>query len=187
MNTLDMKVYKDGNRTLLVFNNCGPETEKAISTIVNSLIGGNVQPEEIKNIIPMNTKPEPMPAISKNTTNVIQSTNIPDINENQLFEQKGFAGYVEVYQYLQKYGAYLPAERANELMSFIKMHAIRMKQQNPQMMEIEELRNILKIGLQTIFNKKLPEILKQSTAITLDSFLTMGKPVLEWAYLYCVN
>ena len=102
MNILDTKIYKDGNRTIVVFNNTTPKVEEMIRYILGAAMGTDIQTERVNNVVPIKTTPEPMPQIPQETMNVtqpIQRVQIPDIDENKLFEQKGFAGYIEVYEY----------------------------------------------------------------------------------------
>ena len=63
MNVLDTKIYKDGNRTIVVFNNTNPKTEDIIKNIIGAATGNVLQSEKIANIVPMKTTPEPMPVI----------------------------------------------------------------------------------------------------------------------------
>lgn len=166
MNILDTKIYKDGNRTIVVFNNTTPKTEEMIRNILGAAMGTDVQTERINNVIPMKTIPEPMPQIPQETMNAtvpIQHIEIPDIDENKLFEQKGFAGYVEVYEYYISNSNTLAAERKAELLNFINMHAMMMKQTDPNAIEEGQLKNIVSLGLDSIFSKKLPQILKETT------------------------
>ena len=91
MNILDTKIYKDGNRTIVVFNNTTPKTEEMIRNILGAAMGADFQAERINNVVPMKTTPEPMPQIPQETMSSavpIQHIEIPDIDENKLFEQK---------------------------------------------------------------------------------------------------
>mgnify|MGYP000287039124 FL=1 len=159
MNILDTKIYKDGNRTIVVFNNTTPKTEEMIRNILGAAMGADFQAERINNVVPMKTTPEPMPQIPQETMSSavpIQHIEIPDIDENKLFEQKGFAGYVEVYEYYISNSNILAVERKAELLNFINMHAMMMKQTDPNAIEEGQLKNIVSLGLDSIFSKKLP-------------------------------
>ena len=153
-------------------------------------MGADVQAERINNVVPMKTTSEPMPQIPQETINVtqpIQRAEIPDIDENKLFEQKGFAGYVEVYEYFISNSNALIAERKAELLNFINMHAMMMKQTDPNAIDEEQLKNIVSIGLDSIFSKKLPQILKETTCLTKDDLLAGGRQFLNFAYNVCVG
>lgn len=190
MNILDTKIYKDGNRTIVVFNNTTPKTEEMIRNILGAAMGTDVQTERINNVIPMKTISEPMPQIPQETMNAtvpIQHIEIPDIDENKLFEQKGFAGYVEVYEYYISNSNTLAAERKAELLNFINMHAMMMKQTDPNAIEEGQLKNIVSLGLDSIFSKKLPQILKETTCLTKEDLLAGGRQFLNYAYNVCVG
>ena len=173
MNVLDTKIYKDGNRTIVVFNNTNPKTEDIIKNIIGAATGNVLQSEKIANIVPMKTTPEPMPVIPQNLSE--NQPAIEDINEQKIFEEKGFAGYVEVYKYYLFNKNVLSEERKTELLNFINLHATMMKQTDPANLSEDQLREILNIGFSSIFEKKLPEILKA------------GKQFLDYAYNVCVG
>ena len=117
----------------------------------------------------------------------IQHIEIPDIDENKLFEQKGFAGYVEVYEYYISNSNILAVERKAELLNFINMHAMMMKQTDPNAIEEGQLKNIVSLGLDSIFSKKLPQILKETTCLTKEDLLAGGRQFLNYAYNICVG
>ena len=190
MNILDTKIYKDGNRTIVVFNNTTPKAEEMIRNILGAAMGADIQAERVNNVVPMKTTLEPMPQIPQETMNAaqpIQRVQIPDIDENKLFEQKGFAGYIEVYEYFVNNSNTLTTEKKAELLNFINMHAIMMKQTDPNTIEEEQLKNIVSIGLDSIFSKKLPQILKETTCLTKEDLLTGGRQFLNYAYNVCVG
>lgn len=190
MNVLDTKIYKDGNRTIVVFNNMTPKTEEMIRNILGAAMGVDVQTERVNNIAPMKTTPEPMPQIPQEgvtVTQPIQHVEVPDIDENKLFEQKGFEGYVEVYEYFVSNSNALTGERRAELLNFINMHAMMMKQTDPNVIEEGQLRNIISLGLDSIFSKKLPQILKETTCLTKEDLLVGGRQFLNYAYNVCVG
>lgn len=190
MNILDTKIYKDGNRTIVVFNNTTPKAEEIIRNILGAAMGTDIQAERVNNVVPMKTTPEPMPQIPQETMNdtqPIQRVQIPDIDENKLFEQKGFAGYIEVYEYFVNNSNTLTTEKKAELLNFINMHAIMMKQTDPNTIEEEQLKNIVSIGLDSIFSKKLPQILKETTCLTKEDLLAGGRQFLNYAYNVCVG
>ena len=60
------------------------------------------------------------------------------------------------------------AERKAELLNFINMHAMMMKQTDPNAIEEGQLKNIVSLGLDSIFSKKLPQILKETTCLTKE-------------------
>ena len=185
MNVLDTKIYKDGNRTIVVFNNTNPKTEDIIKNIIGAATGNVLQREKIANIVPMKTTPEPMPVIPQNLSE--NQPAIEDINEQKIFEEKGFAGYVEVYKYYLFNKNVLSEERKTELLNFINLHATMMKQTDPANLSEDQLREILNIGFSSIFEKKLPEILKATTCLSKDVLLNSGKQFLDYAYNVCVG
>lgn len=185
MNVLDTKIYKDGNRTIVVFNNTNPKTEDIIKNIIGAATGNVLQSEKIANIVPMKTTPEPMPVIPQNLSE--NQPAIEDINEQKIFEEKGFAGYVEVYKYYLFNKNVLSEERKTELLNFINLHATMMKQTDPANLSEDQLREILNIGFSSIFEKKLPEILRATTCLSKDVLLNSGKQFLDYAYNVCVG
>ena len=161
-----------------------------IRNILVTAMGADVQTERINNVIPMKTIPEQMPQIPQETMNAtvpIQHIEIPDIDENKLFEQKGFAGYVEVYEYYISNSNTMVAERKAELLNFINMHAMMMKQTDPNAIGEGQLKNIVSLGLDSIFSKKLPQILKETTCLTKEDLLAGGRQFLNYAYNVCVG
>lgn len=188
MNLLDMKVYEDGNRVIVAFNNVKPDTKKMIESVLAQVTGqAGTKAEKIQNVVPINIKEEPAPYIPQDNSSLAVNANIPDIDENLLYQQKGFGGYVEAYQYYCTYMQALNRERALELKAFINLHATRMKNTDPATIPTEELQNILKIGLESIFKGKKNLLLAQSACMGVDAMLAMGRPVLEWAYRICVG
>lgn len=181
MNVLDTKIYKDGNRTIVVFNNTNPKTEDIIRNIIGAATGASICSEKIENVVPMKTAPEPMPVIP----DIVSA--IPDINEQKMFEEKGFAGYVEVYSYYINNKNLLSEERRAELLNFINLHATMMKNTDPENLSEDQLREILNVGLSTIFQNKLPEILKATTCLSKEVLLQSGKQYLSYAYNICLG
>lgn len=147
----------------------------------------DMESEQIRNIIPIHTSQEPDPCIPQENNVSDVCRDIPDIDENMLYQQKGFGGYVEAYQYYCAYIQRLSRERAIELKTFINLHAARMKNTDPATISTEELQDILKIGLDSIFKSKKNMLLAQSACMGVDAMLSMGRPVLEWAYRICVG
>ena len=127
----------------------------------------------------------PMPVIPQNLSE--NQPAIEDINEQKIFEEKGFAGYVEVYKYYLFNKNVLSEERKTELLNFINLHATMMKQTDPANLSEDQLREILNIGFSSIFEKKLPEILKATTCLSKDVLLNSGKQFLDYAYNVCVG
>ena len=161
-----------------------------IRNILGAAMGADIQAERVNNVVPMKTTLEPMPQIPQETMNAtqpIQRVQIPDIDENKLFEQKGFAGYIEVYEYFVNNSNTLTTEKKAELLNFINMHAMMMKQTDPNTIEEEQLKNIVSIGLDSIFSKKLPQILKETTCLTKEDLLAGGRQFLNYAYNVCVG
>lgn len=52
MNVLDTKIYKDGNRTIVVFNNTNPKTEDIIKNIIGAATGNVLQSEKLLILFP---------------------------------------------------------------------------------------------------------------------------------------
>lgn len=177
MNTLNMQMYKDGNRTILVFNNCAAKLNEVISKIVSE-VGGEEQ--TIQNVNPISL-PEPTPPV------INQNTDVCNINEHAEVESNGFRGFVKVYQFWKQNYNRLPQQRSAELNNFFRMYANVLRNTPASSYSDEALADFLQVGLQTVFSDKLERLLREGGFITMDELLHGGRPVLEYSYNVCVG
>lgn len=179
MCNLDMQMYKDGNRTILVLNNCDEHLNGVISKIVAEA-GGTMQ--TIENVVPLNIPVPEQPQISGETEN-----KFTDIDERKLLKEEGFRGFAKAFQFYKEHQHNLSKERNKELNDFFRMYAATLRNTPANSYTDGQLKDFLNVGLNTVFSAKLPQLLQTCGLITLEELLNGGRPVLEYCYNICVG
>lgn len=191
MNTLNMQMFKDGNRTILVFNNCASKLNEIIGRIVAEAGG---QEQTICNVNPINL-PEPKapivdqgPAIHEIACESgPEEAPVCDINEHAEVEKNGFRGFVKVYQFWKQNHSSLSQQRSVELNNFFHMYANVLRNTPASSYSNEALEDFLSVGLQTVFSDKLERLLRDCGLLTLDELLHGGRQIMEYCYNVCVG
>lgn len=167
-----IKMYKDGNRLILVFENTDTEIKDLISKLV-----GAVAVKEVANVSPVEVKEEPFQL----TNSVI----VQDINEEKLIREEGFEGLCKVYQFYKENAAKLNGSRSAKLKQVIMYYMDYYKKRDISAISDEEMTTLLRIGSKYIFPNSMNSCLQQSGFISIDDFLASGRRNLEDAYLAC--
>lgn len=211
MNTLNMQMFKDGNRTILVLNNCSEKLNEIITKIVAEA-SGTVQ--QIRNVRPVNM-PEPKPPVIQDAVPESSVINMPgeqsvnemmnpaehngpgafpdntgeqeDINEHTEVAENGFKGFVKVFRFWKNRQAGLSPERNMELFNFCRMYAQMLKNTPAESYTDEGLKDFLETGLSTVYSDRLKNFLTECGFLTLQELLNGGRPVLEYVYNACVG
>lgn len=167
-----IKMYKDGNRLILVFEN----TDTEIKEMIGKLIGA-VTVKEVTNVAPVEVKDEPF--------QLTKSVITEDINEEKLIREEGFEGLCKVYQFYKENAAKLNQSRSAKLKQVIMYYMDYYKKRDMSTIPDEEMMNLLRIGSKYIFPNTMNSCLQQSGFISIDDFLASGRRNLEDAYLAC--
>lgn len=169
-----IKLYEDGNRLIVVFDN----TTASVKSLIQSILQ-TAAPVSVPSLEPVKIPEEPMPNIA------VMKPALPEIKENALLQEKGFAGFCEIYEYYKTYGKQLPIERSDKLRKLINEYAYYCKNRNPEQISDEELKSILKLGAEKVFASTMQSCLQQSGFLSLGDFLESGRTNLIDAYLAC--
>lgn len=192
MNTLNMQMFNDGNRTILVFNNCTTKLNEIIGRIVAEAGG---QEQIIQNVTPINL-PKPQPPVIEQESIICETsygeleaekTSSLDINERVELEKDGFRGFVKVYQFWKQNHNNLSPQRSMELSNFFHMYANVLKSTPASSYSDEALGDFLSVGLLTVFSDKLERLLRDCGLLTLDELLHGGRQIMEYCYDVCVG
>lgn len=175
-----ISMYEDGNRLVVVFENANTNIKQMIGQMM--VASGNTQGvKKVPDVAPPVYENRPMPVPAP------RAMQIPEINENVLIQEQGFAGFCQVYSYYREYAKQLPAARRQQLMQVIGTYSNYYKTRNVEEIPDEELISLLRTGSETLFPKDIRRCLQQSGYISLDDFLASGRNNLVDAYLTCFH
>lgn len=174
----NVKMWNDGNRLILVFENVSVTTKSLIQNMVGAVCSN------IPDVAPIKTEESVMPDISA-IANGVQLQSVPEINETKLLQEKGFEGLCELYAYYAKYSSKLAPERKNALHQLVMANCDFYKKRDVTTIPDAELIAILRDGAKYMFPQSMNKCLQQSGFISLEDFLASGRQNLVDAYLAC--
>lgn len=183
MTTLNMKVYEDGQRTILVFDNVTSKTKDMIKNIVSSVTEGkDIISKQVPNVAPVQIEEPKMPNIEELERNNIE-TSVPDIDAYSIIKNEKFAGFCKVYRYFADNKDKMSVSQYEETRKQINAYIINVWQRwNPEQFSDEVLQQILCTGSAYVFGNYMEKIYPQAGCATLNDFLQSGRNNLINAY-----
>jgi len=183
---INIKIYEDGPRTILVFENTNSKIKDMIQSIITATMGNSPPFTQIKDVHPISIVNEQLPNIALLEANQSPAINY-EISTIDLIETQGFRGYCQGWVYYLQHKNLLKEEQIQRMLDPLNSYTQKLKDTNIETVSDSEIISIIKIGQASVFSKRIPQLLLKSGFASLEDYLNSGRENLIDAYLYLVS